>query len=64
MMSRTRRSWKACGGLAVVLRSGAVVTVVHAAFATLLAATPRREGTLGKMRLSPIAEALGRKAVR
>ncbi len=35
-----------------------VVMVVHAAFATLLAAAPRREGTLGKMRLSPIAEAL------
>jgi hypothetical protein len=34
------------------------VMVVHAAFATLLAATPRREGTLGKMRLSPIAKAL------
>ena len=35
-----------------------MVLVVHAAFATLLAAAPRREGTLGKMRLSPIAEAL------
>lgn len=35
-----------------------VVMVVHAAFATLLAAAPRREGTLGKMRLSPIARAL------
>jgi hypothetical protein len=34
------------------------VMIVHAAFATLLAATPRREGTLGKMRLSPIARAL------
>jgi Transposase DDE domain len=34
------------------------VMVVHAAFATLLAATPRREGTLGKMRLGPIAKAL------
>ena len=34
------------------------VMIVHAAFATLLAATPRREGTLGKMRLSPIAKAL------
>ena len=32
------------------------VLVVHAAFATLLA--PRREGTLGKLRLSPIAQAL------
>lgn len=34
------------------------VMIVHAAFATLLAAAPRREGTLGKMRLSPIAKAL------
>jgi Transposase DDE domain/Transposase domain (DUF772) len=34
------------------------VMVVHAAFATLLAMAPRREGTLGKMRLSPIAKAL------
>jgi len=35
-----------------------VVLAVHAAFATLLASAPRREGTLGKIRLSPIAEAL------
>ncbi|MBI4569653.1 MAG: hypothetical protein HY719_14765, partial [Planctomycetes bacterium] len=34
------------------------VMVVHLAFATLLAAAPRREGTLGKMRLTPIAKAL------
>ena len=34
------------------------VMVVHAAFATFLAMAPRREGTLGKMRLSPIAQAL------
>jgi hypothetical protein len=34
------------------------VMVVHAAFATLLAANPRREGTLGKMSLDPIARAL------
>jgi hypothetical protein len=34
------------------------VLVVHAAFATLLAAAPRHEGTLGKMRLGPIAKAL------
>ena len=34
------------------------VMIVHAAFATLLATAPRREGTLGKMRLSPIAKAL------
>jgi len=37
------------------------VMVVHAAFATLLASMPRREGTLGKMRLSPIAKALREK---
>jgi hypothetical protein len=35
-----------------------VVLAVHAAFATLLASAPRREGTLGKVRLSPIAGAL------
>ena len=35
---------------------------VHAVLATLLAAAPRREGTLGKIRLSPIAEALREKA--
>lgn len=35
-----------------------VVMVVHIGLATLLAASPRREGTLGKMRLSPIAKAL------
>jgi len=35
-----------------------VVLVVHAAFATLLAMAPRREGTLGQTRLSPIAQAL------
>lgn len=35
-----------------------VVMVVHAGLATLLAATPRREGTLGRMRLGPIAKAL------
>jgi len=34
------------------------VLVVHLAFATLLAAAPRREGTLGKLRLGPIQEAL------
>ncbi|GAB6186111.1 transposase [Thermopirellula anaerolimosa] len=34
------------------------VMVVHAAFATLLAMAPRREGTLGKMWLSPISKAL------
>ena len=34
------------------------ILVVHAAFATLLAMAPRREGTLGQTKLSPIAEAL------
>jgi hypothetical protein len=37
--------------------AGAVLAV-HAAFATLLASAPRYEGTLGKLRLSPIARAL------
>lgn len=35
-----------------------VVMLVHAAFATLLARAPRREGTLGQTKLSPIAKAL------
>jgi hypothetical protein len=35
-----------------------VVMVVHAAFATLLARAPRREGTLGQTKLNPIAKAL------
>lgn len=34
------------------------VMVVHLAFATVLASQPRREGTLGKLRLSPIAAKL------
>jgi hypothetical protein len=34
------------------------VMIVHAAFATVLAKTPRREGTLGKLNLSPIQKAL------
>ncbi len=34
------------------------VLIVHAGFATLLAASPRREGTLSKMRLSPVAKML------
>ena len=37
------------------------VMVVHAAFATLLAAAPRRTGSLGKMNLNPIAKALHQK---
>ena len=35
-----------------------VVMAVHAAFATLLASAPRREGTLSRTSLSPVAEAL------
>lgn len=35
-----------------------VILVVHAAFGTLLAMTPRREGTLGQTKLHPIAQAL------
>jgi Transposase DDE domain/Transposase domain (DUF772) len=35
-----------------------VVLAVHAVFATLLARAPRREGTLGPVRLSPVAAAL------
>jgi hypothetical protein len=35
-----------------------VVLAVHAAFATLLASAPRREGTLSVVSLSPIAKAL------
>jgi hypothetical protein len=35
-----------------------VVMAVHAAFATLLASAPRREGTLCQTSLSPVAEAL------
>jgi hypothetical protein len=35
-----------------------VILVVHAAFATLLAAAPRHEGTLGRTKLGPIAQAL------
>jgi len=38
-----------------------VVMVVHIGLATLLASAPRREGTLGKMRLGPIAQALREK---
>ncbi len=35
-----------------------VLLLVHAAFATLLAQHPRREGTLGKLHLGPIQKAL------
>jgi len=37
------------------------VMVVHAGLGTLLAAAPRQDGTLGRMRLGPIAKALGEK---
>jgi hypothetical protein len=49
------------GNLAGAQRFHALVGVVmlaHLAFATQLAAAPRREGTLGRMRLSPIAKNL------
>lgn len=45
------------GSRRFVAQVGAVM-IVHAAFATVLASHPRREGTLGKLNLSPIAEAL------
>lgn len=35
-----------------------VIMVVHASFATLLAMTPRRDGTLSQTKLGPIAQAL------
>ena len=38
------------------------VLVVHLVFATLLAKSPRREGTLGQTRLGPVAEALRKTA--
>lgn len=41
-----------------------VVMVVHEAFAALLASAPRHEGTLGKTKLSTIAEALHGKRKR
>lgn len=37
-----------------------VVMLVHSAFATLLALTPRRTGTLGKLRLGPVQQALAK----
>jgi Transposase DDE domain len=45
------------GSRRFVARVG-VVLAAHAVFATLLASAPRREGTSGKIGLSPIAEAL------
>jgi hypothetical protein len=41
-----------------------VVMLVHAGFATLLASAPRREGTLGKMRLTAVTKALREKLLR
>ena len=35
-----------------------IILVVHAGFATLLAMAPRRTGTLGQTKLTPIAKAL------
>jgi hypothetical protein len=46
-----------CGSRRFFAQVG-VVMVVHAAFAVLLASSPRYEGRLGKMSLSPIAKAL------
>jgi len=40
------------------------VMVVHAGLALLLAATARKDGPLGQMRLSPIAKALGEKSAQ
>ena len=40
-----------------------VVLVVCLGFATLLARTPRRQGSMGDTRLSPIAEALRQQAL-
>ena len=39
-----------------------VVMVIHAGLALLLGATPRRDGTLGKTRLSAIQRALQKSA--
>ena len=49
------------GARRFIANVGAVM-VVHAAFATLLAMSPRREGTLGKLKLGPIARALRERA--
>jgi len=48
------------GARRFVANVGAIL-VAHAAFATLLASAPRREGTLGKLKLGPIAKALAAK---
>jgi hypothetical protein len=60
--ARTKIFWGADDGNIVGARRfhGFVgsVMIVHLAFATLLAGTPRREGTLGKLRLGPIQKAL------
>ena len=50
-------------GAAAFFAMVGIVIVVHLAFATLLASLPRldeskRQGTLGRMKLSPIAKAL------
>ena len=43
---------------AAIVRLVGAVLLVHAAFATLLAKHPRREGTLGKLQLGPLQKAL------
>ena len=62
MIARLKIFWGADdGNVTGAVRFHALVgtvLIVHAAFATVLASLPRREGTLGKMRLSPIAKAL------
>ena len=40
------------------------IMVVHLGMATVLASLPRREGTLGKMKLSPIAKVLQEELVK
>jgi len=44
--------------LGQVLKERRTIMVVHPGMATVLASLPRREGTLGKMKLSPIAKVL------
>ena len=46
-----------CMGPGVFTPHVGAVMVVHLAFATLLAQTERREGSFGKMKLSPLAKA-------
>jgi hypothetical protein len=59
---RTKLFWGADdGNLAGSTRFYAAmgtIMIVHIGLATLLASAPRREGTLGKASLSPVARAL------